>query len=358
MLLPLPHSLPFATYTPLPLRYRFELEKNETILKFLKENNMEYHPIDREAKMELAPKLVACGFRLNHDDVMATDYFKVDFEQAVELVKQRKVYLQKGSAYIPKSEILTIIVGAFRAKLSAALTVSGYFSLVANQTTVSLNACASGVARPHVSFFPFPRPRPRPISCPSLQATSKALPNLEEDSRLLPMLANLSKQYLGNDYAAGGKSKNEISAAAIPGLAEESFPLCMRHSHDALMTNHHLKHGARMQYGLFLKGIGLTLEEALMFWRSEFCKSMPGDKVWHLRAAGSFRLFLGLLLAAATISHGPCFLPLGGSPCPPPRLSAPPDLVRRYSSRRTTRITSATTTAKRESGRTTRRSAA
>jgi DNA primase large subunit len=221
----------FLTHECELFRYRFELEKNETILKFLKENNMEYHPIDRETKMELAPKLVACGFRLNHDDVMATDYFKVDFEQAVELVKQRKVYLQKGSAYIPKSEILTIIVGAFRAKLSAALT-----------------------------------------------ATSKALPNLEEDSRLLPMLANLSKQYLGNDYAAGGKSQNVVSAAAIPGLAEESFPMCMRHSHDALTANHHLKHGARMQYGLFLKGIGLTLEEALMFWRSEFCKSMPGDK--------------------------------------------------------------------------------
>ena len=114
----------FLTHECELFRYRFELEKNETILKFLKENNMEYHPIDRETKMELAPKLVACGFRLNHDDVMATDYFKVDFEQAVELVKQRKVYLQKGSAYIPKSEILTIIVGAFRAKLSAALTVS------------------------------------------------------------------------------------------------------------------------------------------------------------------------------------------------------------------------------------------
>ena len=61
-------------------------------------------------------------------------------------------------------------------------------------------------------------------------------------------------------------------------LAPESFPLCMRHSHAHLMEHHHLKHGARMQYGLFLKGVGLTLEEAMLFWRSEFGKSTPMTK--------------------------------------------------------------------------------
>ena len=35
-----------------------------------------------------------------------------------------------------------------------------------------------------------------------------------------------------------------------------------------------------MQYGLFLKGIGLTLEQALQFWRSEFTKGkVDMDKV-------------------------------------------------------------------------------
>jgi DNA primase large subunit len=53
----------------------------------------------------------------------------------------------------------------------------------------------------------------------------------------------------------------------------------MRTMQEALQAKHHLKHGARLQYGLFLKGIGLTLEEAMLFWRSEFSKAMSTDKV-------------------------------------------------------------------------------
>ena len=35
-----------------------------------------------------------------------------------------------------------------------------------------------------------------------------------------------------------------------------------------------------MQYGLFLKGIGLSMDDALKFWRSEFAKGgIDGDKV-------------------------------------------------------------------------------
>ena len=40
-----------------------------------------------------------------------------------------------------------------------------------------------------------------------------------------------------------------------------------------------MKHWGRIQYGLFLKGIGLTLEQSLKFWRSEFTKMMDVDKV-------------------------------------------------------------------------------
>ena len=53
----------------------------------------------------------------------------------------------------------------------------------------------------------------------------------------------------------------------------------MRHLHESLRKEHHLKHVGRLQYGLFLKSIGLTLNQALSFWRSEFTKRMEPDKV-------------------------------------------------------------------------------
>lgn len=50
------------------------------------------------------------------------------------------------------------------------------------------------------------------------------------------------------------------------------FPLCMRNLHGHLTADNHLRHGGRQQYGLFLKGIGLSISEALEFWRRMFSK--------------------------------------------------------------------------------------
>jgi len=50
----------------------------------------------------------------------------------------------------------------------------------------------------------------------------------------------------------------------------------MRTLHEALCTNSHLRNSGRMQYGLFLKGIGVTLEDSLRFWRDAFSKKADG----------------------------------------------------------------------------------
>lgn len=52
----------------------------------------------------------------------------------------------------------------------------------------------------------------------------------------------------------------------------------MSNLYQGLKADHHLKHGGRQQLGLFLKGIGLPLSEALDFWRSAFARRTPPDK--------------------------------------------------------------------------------
>lgn len=52
----------------------------------------------------------------------------------------------------------------------------------------------------------------------------------------------------------------------------------MQHLHKNLRQNSHLKYNGRQQYGLFLKSIGLSLEEALAFWRRSFASKVSDDK--------------------------------------------------------------------------------
>ncbi len=53
----------------------------------------------------------------------------------------------------------------------------------------------------------------------------------------------------------------------------------MRQLNDHLRHEHHLRHFGRMQYGLFLKGIGMTVDDAMKFWRMEFTMKIDDEKV-------------------------------------------------------------------------------
>ena len=48
--------------------------------------------------------------------------------------------------------------------------------------------------------------------------------------------------------------------------------MCMRSMQNALDATHHIKYNARLQYGLFLKGIGLSMDDAIRYFRGEFTK--------------------------------------------------------------------------------------
>ncbi|XP_070556107.1 DNA primase large subunit-like [Ptychodera flava] len=212
-------------------RYRFQNESKDSITRFLEQNNLHYKPIPDSVRKELARKLADSSYNMSVTIAENTDFFKVPFTEALDLVKSRKVYLERGFAYVPRSDLVSIVLSAFRSNLSHALAL-----------------------------------------------TARSVPYLEEDSRLLPLLTSLSRQYLGQEYTSKKGTGDKISIDQIESLSKKSFPLCMRQLHEALRQEHHLRHWGRMQYGLFLKGIGITLDDALRFWRAEFTKKVDPDK--------------------------------------------------------------------------------
>jgi len=90
----------------------------------------------------------------------------------------------------------------------------------------------------------------------------------EERERLGPLMVAIPGADVSRAFTADGC----VALNELPAVMEASAPLCMRSSYRVLKANHHLQHNARLQFGLFLKGIGLSMQDALAFWRTEFMK--------------------------------------------------------------------------------------
>ncbi|NXC82263.1 PRI2 primase, partial [Cercotrichas coryphoeus] len=212
-------------------RYRFNELTESLMQKFLEHVNLSFEAIGEDVKNELANELSTStpGFTLAK--VKEQMFYKVGLADAVDLFRARKVFIKDGFAYVPFKEIDVIVLNNYRTKLSKALAL-----------------------------------------------TARSLPSIQSDERLQPLLNHLSHSYVGPDYSVQ-KNTGKISLEQIDALSVKSFPLCMRQLHRALRDSHHLRHGGRMQYGLFLKGIGLTLEQALEFWKKEFIRGkVDADK--------------------------------------------------------------------------------
>ncbi|KAM9636425.1 DNA primase large subunit isoform 2-T3 [Morphnus guianensis] len=215
------------------LRYRFNELTESLRQKFLEHVNLLFEAISEDLKNELANEL--CTSTPGMTKVKEQMFYKVGLADAVDLFRARRVFIKDGFAYVPHKEIDVIVLNNYRTKLSKALAL-----------------------------------------------TARSLPSIQSDERLQPLLNHLSHSYVGPDYSVQ-KNTGKISLEQIDALSGKSFPLCMRQLHKALRDNHHLRHGGRMQYGLFLKGIGLTLEQALEFWKKEFIRGkVDADKILEL----------------------------------------------------------------------------
>ena len=154
------------------------------------------------------------------------------------------------------------------------------------------------------------------------QTLSRYVKEVEEDQRVSDLLKILRERDVAENYG-DTQTRDHLTAESLDSvnnqffsfffklawfiilflflkLSLKSFPLCMRHLHDSLKQYHHLRHYGRLQYILFLKGIGLPIEENLKFWRFEFSKgTIPSDKVLYacLRFFLSFKKSNCLILS-------------------------------------------------------------
>ena len=225
-------------------KHKFDMMAPNQKADFLKTHDMGYQPVTVEEFTQPIKDGIRDTIKTfankEADDIMAkgaNGFYKVPFEEVFDLVRSRRVYLSGGSAYVPQKDLTSLVVGVFRSRLSKA-------------TAMTSRRWAQHVAG-------------------------------EEKDRLAPVIMSLSKRYIGRDYGkqgANGEVSEVITLKDLNKAAAESFPLCAKHLFRKMKEDHHLRHEGRRQLQLYLKGIGLALEEAMLFWKTEFCKKIPAEK--------------------------------------------------------------------------------
>lgn len=165
-----------------------------------------------------------------------TEYYRVHFVHALELVSKRECYVEKGFAYVPLSRIVSIVAAKFRVSLSKSLALAaGVFGQVAH----------------------------------------------DEQARIGPLLKSMNSQYTGPGAPSAvtdANGENVVTAATVDALAAQSMPLCMQQLHAGLKRDHKLKHQGRLQYGLFLKGTGMSMEEHMLYFQREFTRIITSEQ--------------------------------------------------------------------------------
>lgn len=195
-------------------KLKFQSLSAPEIKRYIEINKLEYQPITEEEKDEVKEGLMESTTGHSVTKVGLSEFYRVHFTEVPALISRRRCYVHAGFAYVSTQDIISIVAGLHEVYIEN-----------------------------------------------GLNATARLLPEIENDERIFDLLKSLHTSYTGKDFAVGNKEK--IPIECIDQLSKKSFPMCMRQCHEALRSKHHLKHFSRLQYGLFLKGIGVTLEDAL-----------------------------------------------------------------------------------------------
>ncbi|TKA69804.1 hypothetical protein B0A55_06460 [Friedmanniomyces simplex] len=204
----------FARLEAQLFRLRMQWDDARERRAFIDSLAMSWETVSEEEKAQWKTELKAAT-RVWGDE--EESWFKVAWENVPELVERRQCLLKRGVAYVHVREQSSMVVNEFSRQLESGLELAARFlpqSFVAPDAGYSESSSIGDITTP--------------------------------------------------------------TAASIDGLSQH-FPLCMQNLHRELRKNRHLKHYGRLQYTLFLKGIGLSLQECIVFWRKSF-KLIADDK--------------------------------------------------------------------------------
>lgn len=176
-------------------------------------------------------------------EVYNMDFYVVPFRNANNLVSRRKVFLNRGMAYVPSTEQCSLILEAFKSHLSRNLRLLSALNpgLVSGKMKTILDIVSS--------------------RCQRIFRTSVSFPSRSST------LASRSSE--GTPGTIDPPSYSNIDQIM------RFFPPCMRNIQLILAKSGHLKYNDRLKYGLFLKWIGMSFPDSMIFWERSMYSVPP-----------------------------------------------------------------------------------
>ncbi|KAJ1561966.1 hypothetical protein HK096_002657, partial [Nowakowskiella sp. JEL0078] len=197
---------------------RFEDESKSYQQIYINHLNLDIEVMTNEEKHQHGTWIMHLHEIKNIEDLQKTTFYRAKFENVLDLVARRSVVFKNGYAYVAENQRSILVVNTFKDRLKR-----------------------------------------------GLEAFDKVI---LDDDRLTNILENLAKQHLTRE-SYNVPTGDSFSAADVDNMVQH-FPACMRNLGDHLKEAGHLKHFGRMQFGLYLKGMGLPVEESLLYWRKAF----------------------------------------------------------------------------------------
>lgn len=146
----------------------------------------------------------------------------VPFQYCCNFVRTRSIYLKNGFVYFEPTEWKNVLLTLYSSFLKLSLKEMKYS-----------------------------------------QNVSKAL----IDDRISNCLKVLKEKYSPDIFSYSNKMNlNNLESNSI------YFPLCMKNLQNTLKEKHRLAHHDRYNFSIFLKEIGLSMEDSMRFWQGEYSK--------------------------------------------------------------------------------------